>query len=76
MNRAELMEILEQYCRKSLPKIGENMVVRIPDRKTVFIEQHNNGGRSIILSEYEVDGNMYWAGHSSYSGTVYISQAA
>jgi hypothetical protein len=76
MNRAELMEIVEQYCRKSLPKTIENKVVRIPDWKTVFIEQHNNVGRSIILSEHLVDGKKFWAGYSSNSDIVYISQAA
>jgi hypothetical protein len=76
MNREQLMKIVEQYCRKSDPVASEIKVVRIPDQKTTFIEQHGESGRSIDLTEHQVDGKTYWAGYSSYSETVYISQAA
>jgi len=76
MNRAELMKVVEQYCRKSDPEAGGIKIVRIPDQKTTFIEQHGSDGRSIVLTEHQVDGKTYWAGYSSYTETVYISQAA
>jgi hypothetical protein len=76
MNRAELLKIVEHYCQKIEPESNETKVVRIPDQKTIYIEQFGQSGRSIVLSEHKVDGKTYWAGYSSHSDTVYISQAA
>ena len=73
MNRADLFEIVERYCSKSIPESGKSKIVRLPDQKTLFVEQHEKSGRVIYLSEHQVDGKTYWAGYSSYSDTVYIS---
>jgi hypothetical protein len=75
MNKAQLLNIVEQYCRTGVSGTDQISVVRIPDQKTVFIEKHDNGGRSVYLSEHQVDGQIYWAGYSSLSETVYISGA-
>jgi len=74
MNKAQLLDIVEQYCRTSVSGTDQIKVVRIPDQKTVFVEKHGNDGRSVYLSEHQVDGKIYWAGYSSLSETVYISQ--
>jgi hypothetical protein len=76
MNNQQLLKIVERYSRKSEAGYGDIKVRRIPDRKTVFVEQVDDVGRSIMMDKYEVDGTTYWAGYSSRSETVYISLAA
>jgi hypothetical protein len=76
MNADQLLKIVEQYSRKSEAGYGEIKVRRIPDRKTVYVEQVDDVGRAIMMDKYQVDGATYWAGYSSRSETVYISQAA
>ena len=76
MNSNELLQIVEQYSRKSEAGYGTIQVTRIPDHKTMFVEQIDGVGRGILMNKYEVDGATYWAGYSSRSETVYISVAA
>ena len=76
MNSTQLLKIVEQYSRKSESGYGDIKVTRVPDRKTVFVEQVDDVGRAIMMDKYEVDGATYWAGYSSRSETVYISLAA
>jgi hypothetical protein len=76
MNADQLLKIVEQYSRKSESGYGDIKVRRIPDRKTVYVEQVDDVGRAIMMDKYQVDGATYWAGYSSRSETVYISQAA
>jgi hypothetical protein len=75
MNDIQITKIVEQFCRKSEPVEGEIKVIRIPDYKTVYVEQFGEDGRSIILTEIKVDGKTYYAGYSSLSETVFVSQA-
>ena len=75
MNKAELLDIVEQYCRTNVSGDEQIKIVRIPDQKTIFVEQHGNDGRSVYLSEHKVDGKICWAGYSSLSETVYISKS-
>jgi hypothetical protein len=76
MTRDELLKIVEQCSSDLDPYTGPVKIVRIPKYKTIFIEQNGNDNRSIVLSQHDVDGKAYWAGYSSYSETVYISQAS
>ena len=76
MNSSELLKIVKQYSRKSEVGYRDITVTRVPDRKTVFVEQSDGVGRAILMDKYEVDGATYWAGYSSRSETVYISLAA
>lgn len=76
MTSDELLKIVEQFSRNSDAGYGEIKVTRIADYKTVFVEQIGEAGRSIMLTEYKVDGHKYSAGYSSRSQTVYISQVA
>ena len=75
MNDMQMTKIVEQFSRKSAPVEDQIKVIRLPDYKTVYIEQIGDVGRSIVLSEYMVDGKSYWAGYSSRSETVFVSQA-
>lgn len=76
MNEMQLTQIVEQYSRKTEPTEGAVPATRVPDYKTIYIEQIGEVGRSIILSEFKVDGKSYWAGYSSRSNTVFVSQAS
>lgn len=75
MNETQLIAIVEQYSRNNEVVEGQVKITRVPDYKTVYIEQFGESGRSIVLAEYKVDGKTYWAGYSSRSDTVFISQA-
>jgi hypothetical protein len=76
MDSMQLLTIVERYCRKLNLADDEIKVTRVADRKTMFVEQIGDSGRTITMSEFKVDGAVYWAGYSSRSQTVYISQAA
>jgi len=76
MHSGQLLKIVEQYSRKSEAGYGDITVTRVPDQKTVFVEQFDGVGRSIMMDKYHVDGATYWARYSSRSETVYISLAA
>ncbi len=76
MNNGQLLKIVEQYSRKSGSEFGDITVTRVPDQKTVFVEQFDGVGRAIIMEKYQVDEATYWAGYSSRSATVYVSLAA
>jgi hypothetical protein len=71
-----MLSIVENYCRKLTPEDNDIKVTRVADHKTVFVEQIGDTGRSIMMSEYKVDGATYWAGYSSRSQTVFISSVA
>ncbi len=68
-----LLRTVEQYARTGTVDGNEVQVTRIQDHKTTFVEQFAEGGRSLMMKEYKVDGKIYWAGYSSRSHTVYIS---
>ncbi|HKZ45037.1 MAG TPA: hypothetical protein VJZ78_08385 [Anaerolineales bacterium] len=76
MTRDELLKIVEQCSSDLDPYTGPLKIVRVPQYNTIFIEQNGNDTRSVMLSEQDVDGKTFWAGYSSYSETVYISQAS
>ena len=76
MNEMQMTRIVEQFSRSSEPVAGQAKVTRIEDYKTVYVEQIGEYGRSMILSEYQVDGKTYWAGYSPMSDTVYVSKAS
>ena len=76
MDTKQMLSIVEHYCRKIDFEDKDIKVTRVADKKSVFVEQIGDGGRSIMMSEYKVDGIRYFAGYSSRSQTVYISQTA
>ena len=74
MNQIEMMRIVEQFSRKAEGVEGPIKVIQLPDSKTVYVETIGEIGRSIFFNEYKVDGKTYWAGYSSRSDTVFVSQ--
>ncbi|RPI23508.1 MAG: hypothetical protein EHM70_22420 [Chloroflexota bacterium] len=71
-----LKDIVEQYAASGCEKHGEIKVQRVQDNKTTYVEPNLDGGRSVYMKEYKVNGQVYWAGYSSRSGTVYLSLEA
>ena len=76
MNGIQMLKIVEEYIRKGGTEYGDIRVTRLPDQKTVFVELNGDMGRSILMTEYQVDGKHYRAGYSQRSETVYVSQVA
>ena len=76
MNSVQLLKIVERYSRTKEGRDDDIKITRVPDQKTVFVEQIDGLGRAVMMAEYQVDGTTYWAGYSSRSETVYISLAA
>jgi hypothetical protein len=74
MNRMEMLKIVEEYSRKTERAAGSIKVTRVPNSITVYVETIGENGRSIFFDEYKVDGKTYWAGYSSRSDTVFVSQ--
>jgi hypothetical protein len=76
MNQMEMQKIVEQYSRDPEVLEGSMKVTRVADSKTMYVETIGEIGRSIIFTEYQVDGKTYWAGYSSRSNTVFVSQTS
>jgi len=76
MNNTDMLKILEQFSRNAEAVEGQMKVTRVQDFKTMCVETIDEIGRSILFSEYKVDGKTYWAGYSTRSDTVFVSQAS
>jgi hypothetical protein len=75
MNQMEMRKIVEQFSRNPEGIEGPMKVTRVPDSKTMYVETIGEMGRSVFFNEYNVDGKTYWAGYSSRSDTVFVSQS-
>jgi hypothetical protein len=75
MNQIELLKIVEQFSRNIGVAEGPLKVTRVADSITMYVETIGEIGRSIFFNEYKVDGKTYWAGYSSRSDTVFVSQS-
>jgi hypothetical protein len=75
MNQMEMLRIVEQFSRNAGVVEGKMKITRVPDSITMYVETIGETGRSIFFNEYKVDGKTYWAGYSSRSDTVFVSQA-
>ena len=71
-----LRKMVDEYARSGIVQDDEIKVIRVQDRKTTYVEPNSDGGRSIMMDEYKIDGKVYWAGYSSRSQTIYISLAS
>jgi hypothetical protein len=76
MNRMEMLRILGQFSQKTELVDGSVKVVRVSDSKTMYVETIGEMGRSIFFTEYKVDGKTYWAGYSSRSETIFVSETS
>jgi hypothetical protein len=73
MDEKQMANIVTEYSRQGTAVVGEIKVTRVPDWKSVYVETIGENGRGIVMSEYKVDGKIYWAGFSTRSQTVYVS---
>ncbi len=74
MNRKDMQRMVEEFSRNAGVVEGQVKVVRVQDSKTMHVETIGEVGRSIFFNEYKVDGKTYWAGYSSRSDTLFISE--
>ncbi len=68
-----ILRVVDHFVRTGEAADAEVTVTCLPDNKTSFVEQSADGGRSIMLDEYRLDGHVIWAGYSPRSQTVYLS---
>jgi hypothetical protein len=73
MDQKQMARIVEQYSRLGNELVEEIKVTRVPDWKSVFVETIGDRVQSIVMTEYKVDGKIYWAGFSTRSQTVFVS---
>jgi hypothetical protein len=73
--RMTIRRVVENYARTGQLTDAQVKVTHLPDNKTSYVEQGADGGRGVQLDEYRVDGRVIWAGYSSRTGVVYISDA-
>jgi len=76
MNEMQMFRIVEAYYQKPDSEIEGIKITRVPNWKTVFVEQIGESGRAVMMNEYKVDGTKCWAGYSSRSQTIFISLTA
>jgi len=74
MDQMRMSKIVEQYSEQGEMVDEEINVTRVPDWKTVYVEQFEGMGRAIVMTEYKVHGKTFWAGYSPRSQTVYVSR--
>jgi hypothetical protein len=70
-----ITRVVENYASTGQLSDSQVQVTRLPDNKTSYVEQGADGGRGVQLDEYRVNGRVIWAGYSSRTGIVYISDA-
>jgi hypothetical protein len=68
-----LLRVVESYVRTGSLSDDQVKVICLPNNKTSFVEYEGVDGRSIYLDEYHLDGKTIWAGFSSRTLTVYLS---
>ena len=71
--RTIILRVVDHYASTGDAGDPEVKVTCLPDNKTSYVEQNGDGGRSIMLDEYRVQGKVIWAGYSPRSGVVYLS---
>jgi len=71
-----IMRVVQHYVQTGDVSDAQVKVTILPDNKTSFVEDNVGGSRSIMLSEYKVDGKVIWAGYSPRLGIVYLSPVA
>jgi hypothetical protein len=69
-----ITRVVEHFASTGETSDSEVKVTRLPDNKTSYVEQGADGGRGVQLDEYRVNGRVIWAGYSSRSGIVYLSE--
>ena len=68
-----ITRVVEHYAITGEASDNEVKVTRLPDNKTSYVEQGADGGRGVQLDEYRINGRVIWAGYSSRTGIVYLS---
>lgn len=73
MDEKQMLNIVEGYSRLGNDYPGEYKIIPVPNWQSVIVETIGEIGRSIVLTEYKVDGKTFWAGFSTRSQTIFVS---
>jgi hypothetical protein len=73
MDEMQMSRIVDAYYRKPESEYEGIRITRVPNWKTVFVEQIGESGRAVMMNAYKVDGTTCWAGYSTRSQTIFIS---
>ena len=71
--KAIIRRVVDNYARTGAAADAQVKVTCLPDNKTSTIEDAGADGRILLLTEYESEGKVIWAGFSARSQTVYLS---
>ena len=61
------------YLRAGSAADDQVKVTCLPADKSSYVEKIGGEGRTILLDEYKLDGQVIWASYSTRSETVYLS---
>ncbi|MBI9049811.1 MAG: hypothetical protein JEZ00_10350 [Anaerolineaceae bacterium] len=75
MEKLQISKIIEQISYDSEPIGDQVKIIELPDYQTMHVEYVGDMGRAISFHEYRVDGNVFWAGYSNRTDTVFISKS-
>jgi hypothetical protein len=71
--REIIQRVLEQYVRTGSATDEAVKVTCLPVGKTSYVERIGEDGRTLLLDEYRLDGQVIWASYSPRTSTVYLS---
>ena len=70
-----IRRVVERFIRTGETQDDEVTVVRLPDNKTSYVERIDGEGRSVMFDEFRLDSRIVWAGYSTKSNTIFLSNA-
>ena len=68
-----IQRVIERFIRTGETQDEQVVVTRLPDNKTSHVERIDGEGRSVMLDEYRLDSHIVWAGYSTNSNTIFLS---
>jgi hypothetical protein len=71
--RQIVLRVVENFIHTGSANDEQVNVTSLPENKTSHVERIGEDGRSVMLTEYRLEGKIIWAGYSSRSKTVYLS---
>lgn len=68
-----LLRVVKHYLCTGSASDDHVKVTCLPVDKTSYVEHTGEDGRTLLLDEYKLDGEVIWAAYSPRSETVYLS---
>jgi hypothetical protein len=71
-----ILRVVERFVQSGATSDEEVSVVCLPANKTMYVETIGGDGRVISLDQYRLGERVLWAGFSTRSQTVFLSEVA